>query len=65
MFKTILFLLLTITNSYQLNIWKRVNFPSKDPLKYNYFDFTKSKKGEWMEANRTDIEKDLDLEDSY
>lgn len=63
--RIILVALIVSVNTMHLNLWKKVDKPSNDPLKYNYLDFSRTLNGEWMEANRTDLEKDLNLDDSY
>tara|TARA_E500000178_G_C17018749_1_gene754294 strand:- start:1172 stop:1372 length:201 start_codon:yes stop_codon:yes gene_type:complete len=61
----LIFILLNIVVTFNINIWAKVNKPSEEASVYNYIDFSKLSNGQWMEANRTDIEKNLNFDDSY
>ena len=48
------------------NIWIKVEKPSLCPSKVNYYEMNPDTRLiQWWETNRTDIEKDLNLNDSY
>jgi hypothetical protein len=48
------------------NIWVKVIKPSTCPSKVNYYELDPDARfGQWLETNRTCIEKDLDLNNSY
>lgn len=48
------------------DIWIKVTKPSSCPSKLSYYEVDPdTRTGQWWETNRTDIEKNLDLDNSY
>lgn len=62
LFNLLIFCLIVPRN----DIWIKVTKPSSCPSKVNYYEMDPDTRlGQWWETNRTDIEKDLNSDDSY